>query len=191
MGLRSRSVEFVFRIPRHIRNGMLWGVLFAGVLVLFFEALEFPQVDLAIVSIGLAFITAGGIGAYMMFATKEISEKLYADMAGISGKIDTMSDKLSGKIDTMSDKLSGKIDTMSDKIDTVSEKIDTMSDKLSGKIDTVSEKIDTMSDKIDTVSEKIDTMSDKLSGKIDDQTDILKDIRDALVRQSSVQKPQR
>jgi len=106
VGLRGRSVEFVFRIPRHIRNWMLWGVLFAGVLVLFFKALEFPQVDLAIVSIGFAFITAGGIGAYMMFATNEILEKLYADLAGISGKIDTISEK----IDTMSDKLSGKID---------------------------------------------------------------------------------
>ena len=71
-------------------------------------------------------------------------------------------------------------------LDGISEKIDTMSVNISHKIDTMSHKIDTMSDRI---SGKIDTMSGELSDKMDRQTDILVEIRDALVDRSGAQKP--
>lgn len=71
-------------------------------------------------------------------------------------------------------------------LDGISEKIDTMSVNISDKIDTMSGKIDTMSDRI---SGKIDTMSGELSDKMDRQTDILVEIRDALVDRSGAQKP--
>ena len=78
-------------------------------------------------------------------------------------------------------------------LDGISEKIDTMSVNISDKIDTMSGKIDTMSGKIDTMSDrisgKIDTMSGELSDKMDRQTDILVEIRDALVDRSGAQKP--
>ena len=64
---------------------------------------------------------------------------------------------------------------LQDSVNNVSGKIDNMSDHLSGKIDNMS----------DHLSGKIDNMS----GKIDDQTDVLKEIRDAVVNLAGVQKP--
>ena len=61
--------------------------------------------------------------------------------------------------------------------------------QLQDSVNNVSGKIDNMSGKIDNMSGKIDNMSDHLSGKIDDQTDVLKEIRDAIVNLAGVQKP--
>ena len=177
MRFRERLEERAHKAWRLIKTEFLWGVALAGVFVLIYTVLE-PGAGLGFVGIGIALISGGGVGVYMMLATKKISNRLYDSIETMSGRMDNMS----GKIDTMS----GKIDTMSDKIDNMSGKIDNMSgkiDTMSGKIDNMSGKIDNMSGKIDTMSGKIDNMSEQLSGKIDTQTDILKDIRNVLVDQ--------
>ena len=79
----------------------------------------------------------------------------------------------------------GRLDNISDKIDTVSEQVSGKLDTMSGKIDTVSEQV---SGKLDTMSEQVSGKLDTMSGKIDNQTDVLKEIRDAVVGMAVTQK---
>ena len=94
---------------RFFFNGGLWSITFAGLTMLVIDMVMFPEIDLGTEGFGTALFIAGGIGVYMMFATRKIATQLQDSIDNVSGKIDTMS----GKIDTMS----GKIDTMWGKIE--------------------------------------------------------------------------
>ena len=161
MGLRDRFLERMYKKAHFVINELLWGFAIAGVVIVLIQVMVLPEGERDHIGIGVSFIIAGSIGIYMMFTTKRIAEDIHNSLDGISEKIDTMSVNISDKIDTMSVNISDKIDTMSGKIDT-------MSDRISG---------------------KIDTMSGELSDKMDRQTDILVEIRDALVDRSGAQKP--
>ena len=172
----ARGVLYFFMIREDLLKILVWGG-FAALLV---TIVALPQYGQFGIPLGIALIIAGGVGTYMMSTTRQIGQSLFSRMGEMSGKMDTVSDKIdtmSGKMDTVSDKIDTMSEQLSGKMDTVSDKIDTMSEQLSGKMDTVSDKIDTMSDRL---SDKIDTMSGEISGRMDAQTDILKEIRDTL-----------
>ncbi len=104
------------------------------------ELFETSPFDFNLTATGVALMSSGSVGLYMMYATKQISEKIYHGIDDLKVTNRMILDKL-GSVDNKLDTIDDKLESIDNKLDTIDNKLDTIAITLQSIDKTLREKL--------------------------------------------------